>query len=404
MKPITVTAIVATFNRGELLVECLEAILAQTRPADDIIIVVDGSTDNTLALLKPYEDRVRVLSKHNQGKAAALNLGMKQAAGDFVWICDDDDIAAPNALEILVGLLEANPHADIAYGRHERFSTSPSGAFHNIGTGYWRSCDPDEFLIVTLDDMFAHQQGMIVRRSLYQHVGPFNEQLIRSQDYEMLIRLARVGTPVSTEDTVFFQRIHNGIRGNEVEQIAAEKQEAAWSQFDKEIFKRLYSELTLDEYLGRGQTIFMPADKRRALIRRASIMSRKKLWKLAVQDLREAEATSRDPLSQTEIASLRSAFASKYGCDEILDNTKLIDKLCELAQLSPIGSDMVAALARGLRWKVRSALFEPRPHRSVGYLRARNRLSKASSMRSREMSRSMRPHVALLKKVKVNHD
>jgi len=301
-------------------------------------------------------------------------------------------------------LIEANPHADIAYGRHERFSIGRSGEFYNFGTGYWRSCDPDEFLIVTLDDMFAHQQGMIVRRSLYQRVGPFNERLVRSQDYEMLIRLARVGTPVSTEDTVFFQRIHNGVRGNEVEQIAATKQEAAWSQFDREIFQRIYSELTLDEYLGKGQTISMPADKRRALIRRASIMSRKKLWKLAVQDLWEAEATSRDPLSKPEIASLRSAFASKYGCVEILDNAKLIDKLCELAQLSPIGSEMVAALARGLRWKVRTAFFNSRPHRSVDYLRARNRLRKASSMPSKEMSRSMRPHEALLKKVKANHD
>ena len=106
MKSNSVTVLVPTFNRANFLLQSLTSILGQTRPADEIIIVNDGSTDDTLELLKPYEDRVRVLSQPNAGKAAALNFGLKHATGDLVWIFDDDDIAALNALEILVGLIE----------------------------------------------------------------------------------------------------------------------------------------------------------------------------------------------------------------------------------------------------------------------------------------------------------
>ena len=380
MKTNSVTVLVPTFNRAEFLLQSLMSILGQTRPADEIIIVNDGSTDNTLELLKPYEDRVRVLSKPNAGKAAALNFGLKHATGDLVWIFDDDDIAAPSALEVLVGLLEANPDADIAYGRHERFSIDPVGEFRNLGTGYWRNCESDEFLAATLDDMFAHQQGMIVRRSLYTLVGPFNEALVRSQDYDMLIRLARLGISESTEETVFFQRVHDGMRGSEVEQIHTTKRDATWSQFDKEIFRKCYLELRLNEYLSKGQSTLDPESRRHALIRRASVMARKKIWNLTVQDLREAQSTSQEPLSRPEIAALRSTFSSKYGCDEILENTKLIDELCEIATFSPIGSNIVAALARGLRWKVRSALFEIEPRKLVSYFLVMKKLKKAAAM------------------------
>tara|TARA_R110001599_G_scaffold130711_3_gene306072 strand:+ start:1164 stop:2369 length:1206 start_codon:yes stop_codon:yes gene_type:complete len=380
MKSNSVTVLVPTFNRANFLLQSLTSILGQTRPADEIIIVNDGSTDDTLELLKPYEDRVRVLSKPNAGKAAALNFGLKHATGDLVWIFDDDDIAALNALEILVGLIEANPEASIAYGRHERFSIDPVGEFSNLGTGYWRNCESDEFLAATLDDMFAHQQGMIVRRSLYRLAGPFNEELVRSQDYEMLIRLARLGTSVSTEETVFFQRVHDGMRGSHAEQIHTAKRDAAWSQFDKVIFRKCYPELKLDEYLSKGRTVSDPVNKRHALIRRASVMARKKLWNLTVLDLREAESTSQQSLSRPEIAALRSTFASKYGCDEILENTNLVDELCEIATSSPIGSKIVAALARGLRWKVRSALFDMDPRKSVSYFLIMNKLKKAAAM------------------------
>lgn len=380
MKPFNVTVLIPTFNRSAFLMESLKSILVQTRPAHEIIIIDDGSTDDTLEQLKAYEGRVRVLSKSNAGKSAALNFGLKHVTGDLVWIFDDDDLAVPTALETLVGLLEANPAADMAYGRHERFSDDGSGELRKLGTGYWTNCDSGQFLTATLDDMFAHQQGMIVRKSLYDQVGAFDESLVRSQDYDMLIRLARVGTPVSTEEFVFKQRVHDGIRGTQTKQVLAKKRNSSWSQFDQVIFRNYYPQIKLNEYLSDGQSISDPVNKRHALLRRASVMARKKLWELAIKDLRAAESVSQAPLSKPETVALRSAFASKYGCDEILTNTKLIDELCELAGASPVGAQIVSSLARGLRWRVRSEFTKIRCWKSVSYFMIMNKLKRAASM------------------------
>ncbi|MEH6409393.1 MAG: glycosyltransferase family 2 protein [Hyphomonas sp.] len=380
MKPSAVTVVVPTFNRGGFLVECLASILAQTRPADEIIVVVDGSTDNTLELLTPYEDRVRVLSKENEGKAAALNFGMVHASHGLIWIFDDDDLAEPDALETLVGLLELDPRADFAYGRHDRFSIDSSGAMQRLGTGYWQHCEPDEFLATTLDDMFAHQQGMLVRKDLYRRAGPFDETLIRSQDYDMQIRLARLGRVIGTDKVVFLQRVHDEARGNASERFGATERQSKWGQFDKVIFRKLYFDLELNKYLGTEPVPTGFLGSRHALLRRASVMARKQVWDFALKDLRLAARVSGAPLSKAEIYTLRAVFGSKYGCDEILEKPEIAQHLCKLAADPWMGAQIVSSLARGLRWKVRAELVKIRCWKSLSYFLIMYKLNRASTM------------------------
>ncbi len=390
-----VTVLIPTFNRAAFLVESIESILVQTWPVDKIIVINDGSTDDTLEVLKAYEGRVEVLSKPNGGKAAALNAALAMVSEGLVWIFDDDDLALPGGLEALMTLLANDPSANMAYGRHKRFTVDAAGAIRILGEGYWRDCESDEFLAATLEDMFAHQPGMIVRKELYDLVGPFDETLVRSQDYDMLIRLARVATPASTEEYIFQQRIHDGMRGTQQNQLDAKAMSSSWTQFDKIIFRNIHPQLKLSEYLAKGQRVDNPDSKRHALIRRSAVMARKKLWSHAMDDLRAAAATTDAPLSHSEVTALRGALASKYGCDEILQDAKLVDELCQLATSSATGSQIVAAMARGLRWRVRSALFGARRWNSVRYFLLMSRLGKASSTFAKsyqpEMSASMKP-------------
>ena len=389
-----VTVLMPTFNRSVFLVESIESLLAQTYPIHKIIVINDGSTDDTLEVLKAYKGRVDIISKPNGGKAAALNMALQLVPEGLVWIFDDDDLARPDGLETLMTLLSSNPQANMAYGRHERFKVDSDGHVRILGDGYWRDCESDEFLAATLEDMFAHQPGMIVRKELYDLVGPFDETLVRSQDYDMLIRLARVATPVSTEAYIFRQRIHNGVRGTQGKPVSAEAMPSSWALFDKIIFRNIHPELKLSEYLGKGKKVHNPASKRHALIRRSAVMARKKLWSHAMDDLRSAAATSDEPLTQSEITALRRALASKYGCEEILQDPKLVDELCQLAMSSTIGSQIVSSLARGLRWRVRSALFSENRWNSVRYFLLMSKLAKASSIFAKryqpEMTASMK--------------
>jgi glycosyltransferase involved in cell wall biosynthesis len=352
----SVTVLIPTFNRSHLLVETLDSLLAQTRQPDEIIVINDGSTDDTKARLEPYRNDIQVLNQDNAGKSVALNRGLAAAKGNLIWVFDDDDIAEPDALETLLGLLEANPEADFAYSRHDRFEVRPDGRVKWQDTGYWYDSPPEDFLFDTLLDMFAHQPGMLVRKSLYRKAGPFDESLIRSQDYDMLLRLARHGRPVPTERILFHQRQHDLPRGTAGNIVSPEERNAVWQRYDRKIFGIVYQTLPLGKYLPADCSLVEPGMTRRALIRRGIVMARKNLWKEAGEDFHRAVRISDRPLSREENADLRKLFMMKYACDDRLLDPDLRALFFGIKHSSPVGAQMARASARALMWRVRLAL------------------------------------------------
>ena len=87
------TVLIDSFNYGHFIEEAVDSVLAQDFPADqiEIIVVDDGSTDNTAERLKKYQDRIRYFYKTNGGQASAFNLGLSHAQGEFVALLDADD-------------------------------------------------------------------------------------------------------------------------------------------------------------------------------------------------------------------------------------------------------------------------------------------------------------------------
>ena len=350
------TVVIPTYERAAYLRAAIDSVLAQTRPVDEILVVDDASTDGTDAVVATYGDRVTYLRKDaNTGKSASLNLAIARAAHPLIWIVDDDDLARPDAHERLAGLLAADPDAGFAYGRHERFVEEPgTGARRMLGTGYWRAAAPDDFLVATLEDFFAHQPGMLVRKSLYETVGPFDTRLTRSQDYEMAIRLARAARPAVTEAVVFDQRVHDGARGSQTDRFEAGSAQRRWLEADQRIFREVYRSFPLSAYLPGAPADLDAAQTRRALIQRGVIMARKRLWREATRDFRAALRLGRSPLSSEERAILARAFGSKYGVADVLEDAGARRSLAALAR-SRGGAGLGAGLARGLRWRVREA-------------------------------------------------
>lgn len=362
---LAVSVIVPTFNRAGLLKTSLEAVLAQTVKPAEIFVVDDRSSDDTAGAVAAFGSAVQLVRKpENRGKAHSINLAMTMVRQEAIWIVDDDDIVTEDALERLIGLLASQPDAGFAYGRHDRFHETEAGQRESLGTGYWQDCAPDNFLTSTLEDFFVHQPGMIARRESLTRAGPVNESLARSQDYDLLIRLARTSKCVSTQDVVFHQRQHDGDRGIGNDRFSAHERDAKWVSFDQTIFRKLHENMSLDEYLPGSQSVTTPADTRRALIQRGVIMARKKLWDLAILDFTTAAGTSDTSLSDTEQDTLRRAFGSKYGCREIIDTGDLARQIQTTRKAGPQGAAIVKALGRGLRWRIREA-FAARDARSA---------------------------------------
>lgn len=121
MKAGLVSTIIPVFNRAELLTEAVNSVLAQTYRPIEIIIVNDGSTDNTgrvaEKLITEYPDKIRVIHQNNTGPGLAREAGKAAASGEFVQYLDSDDLLLPRKFELQVAGLIANPQCDVSYGK-----------------------------------------------------------------------------------------------------------------------------------------------------------------------------------------------------------------------------------------------------------------------------------------------
>ena len=106
-----ISIIIPVFNGEEYLTMCIKALLNQTYKNNEYIFINDGSTDNSLKILRDYEkkdDRIIVIDKENTGVSDSRNIGIKKASGDYICFCDADDIYVENYLEVMFNLIKEN--------------------------------------------------------------------------------------------------------------------------------------------------------------------------------------------------------------------------------------------------------------------------------------------------------
>lgn len=289
----TVVALIPTFNRASFLGECIESVLNQTRPPEEVIIIDDGSTDDTSQVLEKWAGQVRVLRKENGGKSTALNLGLVQTEADLVWVCDDDDIACPDALEKLTAALDGAPGAPFAYGKFKWFFEKGGRIHYRPHSNYGRVEEPS-FFLNALEEMFAFQFAMLVRREAYNRVGPFRTDLHRSQDFEMLARLTRIGDPVFVPHTIFLQRRHEGARGPAGQRISATETFAKSIQYGGRVLNEFREALPLDNFVPGFARDWTRHRDRAALLQLGLTFAKRAMWPEALKELEAAAAIDPD--------------------------------------------------------------------------------------------------------------
>lgn len=312
--PLPVTVLMPTFNRAHYLAEALDSVLGQVPPPAEVIIIDDGSDDDTGKVAASYAARgVAYVRQDNAGKATALNNGLGRATQDFVWIFDDDDIAAPGTLAVLHQALVDHPDAGYAYGLCDKFFGEWPNEERERNTAY-ASGERAALYVRLMEDFFIWQGAMLARRSCYDVTGPFDTRLARSQDYEMALRLGRNFKGVGLPIVAFHQRHHAGVRGPKGANIKAHEVEQAWRKYNHLIFRELHGSHDLPEfYIGTPENGHLsPRQALTALIQRGSIMARKGLWDLAAADF-EAAAQRADTLAvvalcEQETSALRRIF------------------------------------------------------------------------------------------------
>jgi glycosyltransferase involved in cell wall biosynthesis len=185
MQASLVSIIIPCFNAAGCIQEAIESALAQTYCNKEIIVVDDGSSDNSLPLIEAFGHRVRCVTGPNEGAAAARNKGLAIASGEFVQFLDADDWLDPRKLEEQVPVLLNNLEIDVVYsdwvviGRH---SPSPQtcGVLDN-------SRDP---VVLNLQRQNIQTGATLYRRQVLNATGGFRSDLPCCQERELNLRLA----------------------------------------------------------------------------------------------------------------------------------------------------------------------------------------------------------------------
>jgi len=184
-----VSVVIPAYNAGKYLEHAINSILAQSYSNLEIIIVNDGSTDNTADIATSFTDpRVHLVSKTNGGMSSARNAGVDEAKGEFLAFLDADDYWMPDKLEKQIALLESNPN--IGFCSTLTRVETPEGAFVNE----W-AC-PD-IKISTLHTIFTNcaaiagsASSVLTRMNIHRAAGQFDETLTGLEDTDMWIRYA----------------------------------------------------------------------------------------------------------------------------------------------------------------------------------------------------------------------
>ena len=190
-----VSVLVPAFNRAAYIRETVESVLLQDYPRVELIVVDDGSTDGTYEILEEYEEKAELKllthpGRENRGQSAALNRALDDASGELIAILDSDDIFLPGKLRAQVDYLHEHPEVGLVYGMGEAVDESGHWLYNIHSPDHTEPNDPNAVL---LDCYFSLPVNSLVRRSVYDQVGGFEEEFRAAQDHDMLIRIAANG-------------------------------------------------------------------------------------------------------------------------------------------------------------------------------------------------------------------
>ncbi|HET8773773.1 MAG TPA: glycosyltransferase family A protein, partial [Thermoanaerobaculia bacterium] len=180
---LTISVVIPTYNRAGEVGAAIDSALAQTRPALEVIVVDDGSTDQTPDVLARYGEGIRVVRQVNQGVSAARNAGIAVARGDLLAFLDSDDVWLPRNLELRAARFEADPglglvHCGVDF---EGAGIRLDGLEGSVAADILRL---DRSVIV------AHGSGVMVPRRVAQEVGGFDVRMRVSEDWDFCYRVA----------------------------------------------------------------------------------------------------------------------------------------------------------------------------------------------------------------------
>jgi glycosyltransferase involved in cell wall biosynthesis len=205
----TVSVVIPTYNRGWILKEAIDSVLSQDCDCFELIVVDDGSTDNTQEILSSYRDRIKVIRQENKGVSAARNKGIDSSSGTYIAFLDSDDLWLPGKLETQLEFFRNNPDALICQTEEIWVRTGRRvnpGKRHKKVSGF--------FFEKSLELCMVSPSAVMMKSDLFDKSGLFDETLPACEDYDMWLRI-NCRYPIHLIDTLFIVK-----RGGHKDQLS----------------------------------------------------------------------------------------------------------------------------------------------------------------------------------------
>lgn len=229
-----ISIIIPTHNRAQTLARALDSVYAQTHPADEVIVVDDGSVDGTCEMLAERYPGCRYLYQENQGVSSARNLGIAQARGEWIALLDSDDAWLPEKLALQTGALAERSHLRLCHTEEIWIRNGIRvNAMHKhakSGGRIFRQCLP--LCVISPSSVLLH-------RSLFEQYGHFDTALPACEDYDLWLRLC------AHEEVLFIDKALTVKFGGHVDQLS--RQHWGMDRFRVAALEKLLRSTSLDE-------------------------------------------------------------------------------------------------------------------------------------------------------------
>ena len=213
-----VSVIIPTYNYAKYLPACLDSVLRQTEVDTEIIVVNDGSTDETEDVLTPYLDHINLINKENEGLAAARNSGIAAAQGDYFLFLDSDDLVADQSISKRLCSLKSFDDCEIVVCRN-RFFSRPDSDGAPIPSGEW-PLFRQNLGIHLCHFNIAPPHAFLLSRRIVEEVGLFDQNMPSTADFDYWFRSLTLGhIPRFAEGLVYYRKHETSMSANPIYQV-----------------------------------------------------------------------------------------------------------------------------------------------------------------------------------------
>ena len=261
MGPNKISVVIPTYNRAEFILETLESVFCQTVTDTEIVVVDDGSTDNTCEILEPLirKGRIIYVKQNNKGEAAARNEGIRRSSGKYIAFLDSDDLFLPDKLELQADYLDKNSEDVLVHSWYSKFDSKGNDLGVRNTSVFNGDIYPD---ILNIWKVLIAVPCVMVRAEIFNEIGYFDEDFRWAADLDMWRRITRKYSIGVINKVLSKVRVHPG-------NISADKKDSELA-FEKYLNKARHEDPELDEKFIKNMTSLMYVNVAKTIFSTAS--------------------------------------------------------------------------------------------------------------------------------------